>query len=397
MPKVNPEILTWARESAGLTQSVAAKKLGLHSSGRSTAEDKLEAMESGHKEPSRPQLLKMANQYKRPLITFYLSKPPAQTKRGADFRTQRNEHFPHTEGLLDALVRDIRARQSMVRAVLEEEDEADSLPFIGIHKLEDGPERVLETLRMQIRFDAERYRTAPNASSAFDLLRGGVEGSGVFVLLKGDLGNYVTAIDTTVFRGFSIADNIAPFIVINDQDARPAWSFTLLHEAVHLLLGQTGLSGDYEDNDVERFCDDVAGNLLLPASALTGLAAKASEDFQTTAAKIGAVAAEYKVSRSMVAYRALRSQLIDRESYRRLAHLFREQWRADRQRNRELARDRSGGPNYYKVRRHRLGTRIVRLVKRMMAADALSSSRAARILGVSPRQVQPLLNAGTDS
>jgi len=33
-----------------------------------------------------------------------------------------------------------------------------------------------------------------------------------------------------------------PFIVINDQDARAAWSFTALHEVAHLGLGTTGVS-----------------------------------------------------------------------------------------------------------------------------------------------------------
>lgn len=394
MPRVNPEILIWARETAGLTQSLAAKKLGFSTSGRSSAAEKLAAIENGHKEPTRPQLLKMADNYRRPLITFYLSKPPAQAGRGADFRAHQREREPHAEGLLDALVRDIRARQSMVRAVLEDEEEAELLPFVGSHKIEDGQELVLETLRMQIHFDAEQYRAEPNASAAFDLLRTGAERSGVFVLLKGDLGNHFSAIETAVFRGFSIADNVAPFIVINDQDARPAWSFTLLHEAVHLLLGQTGVSGEYDENEVERFCDDVAGNLLLPASSLSHLSIKEIGSVSEIAAQINAIANEFKVSRTMVAYRAFRSRLINREAYAHLNNVFRQEWRSERQRIRALAQDHEGGPNYYTVRRHRLGGRIVRLVERMMAAEALSTSRAARILGVSPRQVQLLLNVG---
>jgi hypothetical protein len=35
-----------------------------------------------------------------------------------------------------------------------------------------------------------------------------------------------------VFRGFALADDLAPFIVINDND--PAHSFTLPHELVHI-------------------------------------------------------------------------------------------------------------------------------------------------------------------
>ena len=57
-------------------------------------------------------------------------------------------------------------------------------------------------------------------------------------------------------------------------------------------------------------------------------------------------------------------------------------------------RERDSRPNYYTVRRHRLGDRTLGLVARMMAVDALSTSKAARILGVKPRQVQPLLDTG---
>ncbi len=280
MPRVNPEILVWARETAGLTQEAAARKLGFQDSARSSATEKLAAIEYGQKEPSRPQLLKLASQYRRPLLTFYLSKRPAQVGLGVDFRTLAKDRLPHDEGLLDALVRDIRARQSLVRSVLEDEEEEEVLPFIGSHRIEDGPETVLGSLQAQLGFDSGQYRAQPTASAAFDLLRSKAEGSGIFVLLKGDLGNYLSAIETTVFRGFSIADNVAPFIVINDQDTRPAWSFTLLHETVHLFLGQTGVSGEYEENEVERFCDDVAGECLLPTSALSLLALEDRSDLE---------------------------------------------------------------------------------------------------------------------
>ena len=393
MPKVNPEILVWARETAGLNQEEAARRLGLRDSGLSSAIEKLEAIEYGQKEPTRPQLLRMAGQYRRPLLTFYLSRPPRQSRRGADFRNAPQDNLPRDEGLLDALVRDIRARQSMVRAVLEDEEEAVPLSFIGSHQMEDGRLSVLESLQAQLGVDVTVYRAQPNVEVAFEMLRGRVEGSGVFVLLKGDLGNYLSAIETTVFRGFSIADNVAPFIVINDQDARAAWSFTLLHESVHLLLGQTGVSGEYGESEIERFCDDIAGEFLLPDGALQNLALADRSSLPAISEQISALANELKVSRTMVAYRAFRSLLIDQESYTQLSAFFRREWRESRERSRALAQEQEGGPNYYTVRRHRLGGRIVNLVKRMMAADALSTSRAARMLGVTPRQVNPLLSA----
>ena len=394
MPRVNPEILIWARETAGLSQEDAARKLGFRDSGVSTAAQKLAAVEGGHKEPSRPQLVKMASGYHRPLLTFYLSKPPRQGDRGTDFRTLSANRSASDEARLDALVRDIKARQSMIRAVLEDEAEAEPLPFVGSHRQSDGKAEVLGSLRALVDVDLSTYRVQPNPSAGFALLRRGVEASGVFVTLKGDLGNYVTAIETNVFRGFSIADNVAPFVVINDRDARSAWSFTLLHETVHLLLGQTGVSGEDSDNSTERFCDDVAGEFLLPTDALDQLRIDGSHHFEHTLEQVSAFASESNVSRAMVAYKAYRSKLITHQLYRQLSAVFRRDWREERDRNRAHAREQEGGPNYYVVRRHRLGDRVLGLVGRMMAADALSTSKAARILGVKSRQVQPLLDTG---
>ncbi len=54
MPRVNPDIMVWARETAGLTQEEAATKLGFRDSSKSSAVEKLARIERGQKEPSRP-------------------------------------------------------------------------------------------------------------------------------------------------------------------------------------------------------------------------------------------------------------------------------------------------------------------------------------------------------
>ena len=85
------------------------------------------------------------------------------------------------------------------------------------------------------------------------MLRAKVESAGVFVLLIGNLGSHHSALGLEAFRGFALADPIAPFIVINDQDAKAAWSFTLLHELAHLWVGATGVSGQFTEGQLERF------------------------------------------------------------------------------------------------------------------------------------------------
>jgi len=395
MPRVNPDIMVWARETAGLTQEEAATKLGFRDGSRASAVEKLARIESGQKEPSRPQLIKMAGQYRRPLLTFYLTKPPQKGDRGVDFRTlTQREHTPE-EALLDALIREIRARQSMVRVIMEDEEEAEPLPFVGSHRIEDGRTAVMASLQALLGLSTADYRARPSASAAFGLLRGRAEKAGIFVLLKGDLGNYATALDTSVFRGFAIADEVAPFIVINDQDARSAWSFSLLHETVHLLLGHTGISASNAENRIEQFCNDVAGEFLLPATDMDRLIFDDSSEIGAITEQFSTLADAFNVSRAMVAYKAFRTDQISQETYNLLRATFHQAWQEERKHRREQAREQNGGPSYYMVRRHRLGSRIIGLVDRMMAADALSTSRAAQILGVKPRQVQPLLDTGS--
>ena len=410
MPAVNPEILVWARETAGLTLQDAAARVGIGAARGVAAVDRLAALERGDDEPTRPVLVKMAKQYRRPLLAFYLTAPPPRGDRGADFRTLSGTRSPETDALVDALVRDVRSRQNMLRAALEAEDEAEPLPFVGTLSRNLGAGAGMESLRnvLRRRTEAARlsehaaqalnevlghdltvitYYAQPSADQAFTLLRSGIERAGVFVLLKGDLGSYQTAIGVDAFRGFAIADDVAPFVVINDNDSRAAWSFTLLHELTHLLLGQTGISGGYSDADIEQFCNNVAAEWLLPTQILDDIRIERHHDSTEQQHRIDEFAAERNLSRTMVAYRLLRSDRIDWPTFDRLRAVFGERWRQQRDRQRAKAREGDGGVDYYVVRRHRVGRALLTFARRMMNSGALSTTKAAKILGVKPANV----------
>jgi transcriptional regulator with XRE-family HTH domain len=273
MPRVNPEILTWARETAGLSTHEAAKKLDIRPAYGLAPPDRLTQLEGGERDPTRPMLVKMAKAYRRPLVVFYLANPPRKAHVGTDFR--RHHRGPTAkEPLVQALLREAIARQSIVRDVLLDDD-ARRIGFVGSMTLADGHEAVVGAVRDLI---GPHGTTVAVGSSAFDALRGSAEKAGVFVLLQGDLGSYQTDIDTGVFRGLALADDIAPFVVVNDNDARTAWSFTLVHEIVHLFLGETGVSDSQEHTGVEQFCDDVASEYLLPKAVLSRIAVPSSYD-----------------------------------------------------------------------------------------------------------------------
>ena len=395
MPRVNHEILGWARETVGITREEAVKKLGIRDAWGMKAVDRLTALESGEAEPTRPTLVKMAKQYRRPLLTFYLSAPPRKGDRGTDFRTLPGGSEPATDAILDTLIRETRARQSMVRAVLEDEDEAAPLPFVHSKNMSDGQTAILTALKTLLDVSVRTFHAQPRADTGFELLRTAAEAKGVYVLLKGDLGNYHTAMDTEVFRGFTVADEVAPFIVLNDRDARPAWSFSLLHELVHLILGQSGIGNARTENNIEAFCDRVAGDFLLPVDELELLNLPGATATETEVAEqISKFAEERNLSRTMVAYRAFSNRMIGRDTFNSLYAMFRQQWQKERARQRERNRQEDVRIDYYVVRRHRTGQALIDLARRMMGSGALSTSRAATVLGVKPTQVGAMLNLG---
>jgi Zn-dependent peptidase ImmA (M78 family) len=393
MPAVKPDILVRARETAGLSLEEAADHLGIKNARGIAATDRLAAMEQGDLPVSRPLLLKMSKQYRRSLLTFYLNSWPQRGDRGQDFRTLP-ERNPGQESLVDALVRDIRARQDMVRTILEDDEEALPLPFIGSMHVEEGVAAVVQSIRRTIGMDVAEFRAQDSPEAAFAFLRRQVEEVGIFVLLAGNLGSHHTTLDVEIFRGFALADSIAPFIVINDQDTRPAWSFTLLHELAHLWLGATGVSGAFSETRIERFCNDVAGQYLLPVAELRRIGVVRETPRAEAIVLIDAFATERHLSRSMVAYRLRNADQISEDTWLALRSIFRNRWRQGRDAQRERARDREGGPSYYVVRRHRVGMALLRFVARNLTGGTLSPTKAGRVLGVKARNVDHLLSGG---
>jgi Zn-dependent peptidase ImmA (M78 family) len=384
MPALNPEILRWARETTGMSVEEAAQALLIKPA-------RLRALEVGEEQPSRAVLLRMSKKYRRSLLTFYLATPPKRGDRGQDFRTLPPDRSIEDEAVLDALIRDLKARQSLVRSIVKDEEEVEPLNFVGSRTMADGVNSVVALIQKTLDVALEDYRAQDDYDAAFAYLRERAESAGVFVLLVGNLGSHHSAIPVEIFRGFAIADEYAPFVVINDQDARPAWTFTLLHELAHLCLGTTGISGGRADKDIEQFCNEVAGEFLLPADEVRGLNVTDKTSVDDAIAMITEFARPRRVSRAMVTFKLLRAKQINWETWRKFDDAIHQMWLRERDKYKAQQKKGDSGPSYYVVRRHRVGKALLNLVNRSMNAGALSPVRAAKVLGVKPRAVYPLL------
>lgn len=392
MPKIKHAILKWARETSNYSIENAAHKLGLSDSKISSAAEKLAAYENGEKEPSRSLLIRMSKHYHRPLLTFYLDHPPRIGDRGEDFRTLPDQFEVIENTYVDVLIRDIKARQSTVRETLIDSDEDNVLEFIGRHNIDNGVERIVQTMRETINISLDDYRNQPSYKEAFRLLRRHTEMAGIFVLLKGNLGSYHSNIDVAVFRGFALADDIAPFIVINDRDAEAAWSFTLLHEMAHIILGETGISGAYAEKKIEKFCNNVASEFMLPTSEF-GRFQVSEHNVETLKSEISEYAFSLKLSSSHIAYRLFRRGDIDKTTWDSLRKYYRDRWIERRNLIKEKNSQKDGGPSYYIVKHYKLGA-LVELVQRLTYAGSLTTTKAGMLLDVKPLKVHRLFESG---
>lgn len=391
MPDINSQILVWARETAGLTQEQAVEKLGINDARGVPAIDRLTALEQGIEAPTRPMLVKMSKQYHRPLLTFYLSDVPRTGDRGEDYRTLPEEMAPTDNALVDVVVRDIRSRQELVKDILQEAEEAEPLAFIGSAQRQDGFKKVAVSIAKTLGFDRNEYRSKPTMQAAFSYLRGLVEAAGIFVIMVDNLGSHHSTISVKAFRGFALADDVAPFAAVNVNDSPGAWSFTLVHEVAHLWLGATGISGGSADRQIEKFCNDVASEFLVAARELAELSVHEDTPFDTAFQRVSDFAGHRNVSSTMIAYKIYRSGSISFDTYTALKNAYREAFLRSREARKQRQSAKPGGPSYYVVKQHRAGPTLIHFVDRMMSERNLSATKAGKLLGVGPHNVYALI------
>ena len=107
---------------------------------------------------------------------------------------------------------------------------------------------------------------------------------------------------------------------------------------------------------------------------------------------IAEAASRWRVSRQLVAYGLYKAGRLSLDTWKALDGRIRESWMTQRRQDKEAARlKKTSGPTYYIVRRHRLGAAMLDFAHRYLDAGTLSPVKAARVLGVKPRSVYPLL------
>jgi Zn-dependent peptidase ImmA (M78 family) len=207
-------------------------------------------------------------------------------------------------------------------------------------------------------------------------LRRRTEKLGVIAVVNGVVGNNTSRkLDVHEFRGFALTDPYAPLIFVNGSDAKSAQMFTLAHELAHVWLGRdgegvSGFEGIFPgDQRVERFCDRAAAELLVPAGELKQ---------QWTTVKLendpfGRIARHFKVSPIVAGRRAMDLRLVGRAAFFKFY---------DDYTQRERARVKTDGGDFYSTQNARLGQSFARAVMRAALEGRLSFKEAYNLTGL---------------
>jgi len=370
---VEKQILRWARERAGFNREVIARKIHV-------SPEAIEDWEEGRSYPSIAQLRKLAHSYMRPIGLFFLSEPPEDPENIKDFR-----RIPDTEAefISPALRFEMRLawerRQEALELMSDLDEEA--MTITPRFRIGDDPDEVAHQLRSILDVSIRQQMKCRTKRDAFNAWRSALERKGVLVFQTGVLRNLI--VDPKEARGFSIAKQPYPVIVVNSKDHPTARCFTLIHELTHVLMEESGLCDMQYPlravSDVERteiFCNRVAGATLVPAdSLLTTEVVKAhGRSPQWSDDELGMLARMYWVSWEVILRRLLILGRTSREYY--------QSWRASRT-------DEYPGPEDQKEPRISTPTRVfIRngrlfpgIVLRAMANKIITSFEASDMLG----------------
>jgi Zn-dependent peptidase ImmA (M78 family)/transcriptional regulator with XRE-family HTH domain len=261
---VHPELLRWARERAARSTASLAKSLGV-------SERRVDAWESSG-ELTLKQVEKLAKATHTPVGYLFLHEPPVETVPIPDFRTAGNQLLNRPSPDLLETIYLCQRRQAWYREN-EQTLGGSAIVFIGSALIADAPAQIAARMRAVLRFSIEDQRALPSSSDTLRRFIEAADDAGVMVMCSGVVHNDTRRVlDPGEFRGFALADPLAPLVFVNGADSKGAQMFTLAHELAHLWLGSTALSdsspGAALDHAVERWCNRVAAEFLVPSEVL---------------------------------------------------------------------------------------------------------------------------------
>ena len=266
-----PEVLRWARESAGLTLLEAAARIGVDWF-------RLEGAERGEDNLTLREAEEAAKIYERPLALLFAPEVPDEAPPEVQFRMMPGAPDLPWETDMHLFSRRIRERQEAALEMYEGLGEGPPWPeafeVFRRPSLEELPALARQMLGVEPEehSDWQSDRYAPLRA-----WRSAVEAQGALVMQH----NFGEDSDQ---RGFlSLAEPSVPVIVLSSPEDPRARAFTILHEFGHLLLEAREES--FSQRTTEQWSDNFAGEVLMPRDQLVEVVTRSAHRSHEDAAR----------------------------------------------------------------------------------------------------------------
>jgi len=304
---------------------------------------------TGEDYPTYKQLIELSKKFNVPYGYFFFDELPKYELPIPHYRTIKDNNFTPSEELLDTIKFAQKVQEWAKDILLEFGNE--KIDFCGKYKNNLDLYAIVDELK--IIFDVKEgwAKSIKTWKETFKYLVNKAEENGAIVLINGVVGNNThRKLDVNEFRGFVLYDEIAPVIFINNEDASSAKIFTLIHEVVHILIGESA-SFDYKDlqpadNEIEKFCDKCVAEFLVPTKELLEVS-KQTKDYEE-------LAKHFKVSQIVIARRLYDLNLISKDDFIKFLQKNKEK---------EYSKSISKGGNFYETVKLRLSQRFLNLLK----------------------------------
>jgi Zn-dependent peptidase ImmA (M78 family) len=339
--EVKPELLHWAIERSGSRRASLYERF-----------PRLSEWELGETQPTLKQLESFANTACVPVGYLFLPEPPEERLPIADMRIMsgRESQQPSPD-LLDVIYL-CQRRQNWYREYAESIGE-EPKGFVGSARISHSPKRIATEMRHILGFSIAERRQCSTWEEALRRFVEQAERMGILVMVSGVVGsNNTRVLDPEEFRGFALADEMAPLVFVNGADTKAAQMFTLAHELAHIWLGKSAVSdagvASITTQNVEVWCNAVAAELLVP---LADLQRELGSDDPVNA--VPRLARAFKVSTLVILRRLLDAGSVTRNRFEAL-HA--------EEMSRLTAWAGPGGGNFYLTQSARLSRRFARAI-----------------------------------
>lgn len=364
--EVRPSLLEWARARSGIALDDWDQRF-----------PRYEVWLAGEAAPTLKQLEEFAHKTHTPIGFLFLDTPPVEPVPIPDFRTVGDR--PVGGAVVSADLLDVvytcQARQEWYRDHQLLNGEA-RISFLDSATTETPAEQAAAEMADLFGWNSAARARCRTWDDALSRLRENAEAAGVLVMISGIVGSDThRKLDPEEFRGFALADAYAPVVFVNGADGKAAQVFTLAHELAHLWLGATGLSDlepvSVRDHTVERWCNRVAAELLVPMEEFRGLIG-ASADVRS---QLPSLAEQFRVSTQVVLGRFREAGQLTWDEY---LH----EMAVERDRVAAIVADRGSGGNYYNTKPVQIGKRFARALVASALEGQTSYTEAFRLLGL---------------